>query len=342
MAQHTVHYPMVLPEGYTSRPVTPDDYPALVVFLNEYDQQLDYKGNFSVEVLASEYDAPDFDLETCTQLIFDPNGRLVGAVELWDDMTPPIRNFCNWSIHPELEGSGLEHNMLDWLTKNVERAIPRCPENARIVLHVGTPKGYRPREEVYEQRGYPAIRYFYLMRIDMTEAPAPLPMPENVTIHVYQHPDELEALVEARMAGFSDHWGFWRRPLQEVVEETRHHLATDPYVDTNLFFVAKDDTTGQIVAVCTCRLQEWDDPEMGYIMQLATIPAYRGKGIAQALLHHAFAALWARGKTGVTLHVDASSLTNAVQLYEKVGMHISKISTTYEFVVREGETLFKT
>jgi ribosomal protein S18 acetylase RimI-like enzyme len=71
-----------------------------------------------------------------------------------------------------------------------------------------------------------------------------------------------------------------------------------------------------------CSAQAYDDPEAGDVMELAVRRPWRRHGIAMALLHHSFAALWQRGKKSVMLGVDADSLTGATRLYQKVGMRI--------------------
>jgi len=40
------------------------------------------------------------------------------------------------------------------------------------------------------------------------------------------------------------------------------------------------------------------------------------------LLHHAFGEFYRRGQMHVELGVDAESLTGALRLYEKAGMHV--------------------
>ncbi len=54
------------------------------------------------------------------------------------------------------------------------------------------------------------------------------------------------------------------------------------------------------------------------------------------MLHHLLGAYWQRNKPNVTLEVDASSLTGAVRLYEKAGMHIDRHWAIYEKELRPG------
>ncbi len=78
---------------------------------------------------------------------------------------------------------------------------------------------------------------------------------------------------------------------------------------------------------------------MGYVHTLGVRRPWRRRGIALALLHHSFGEFFNRGKSKVSLHVDAKSLTGATRLYEKAGMHVDRLSHNYEKELRPGKDL---
>jgi ribosomal protein S18 acetylase RimI-like enzyme len=94
-------------------------------------------------------------------------------------------------------------------------------------------------------------------------------------------------------------------------EEWRPWLTGDPSYDPALVFVAGADGTVAGVAQC------WTE---GFVKDLAVRPAFRGRGLGEALLHAAFAEFTRRGVREVRLKVDASNPTGAVRLYRRVGM----------------------
>ena len=59
-------------------------------------------------------------------------------------------------------------------------------------------------------------------------------------------------------------------------------------------------------------------------------PAWRGQGLAKALLYQTLAEFWRRGTTRLTLAVDYPERTGAVALYERVGMHIEICGVAFE------------
>ena len=61
---------------------------------------------------------------------------------------------------------------------------------------------------------------------------------------------------------------------------------------------------------------------------------WRKQGLGSALLTHSFALFQERGYIRAGLGVDASSLTNAVALYERAGMHVHSRYLLYRKMLR--------
>jgi ribosomal protein S18 acetylase RimI-like enzyme len=80
-------------------------------------------------------------------------------------------------------------------------------------------------------------------------------------------------------------------------------------------------------------------PNIAWVSSLGVRPAYRRRGVASALLGMAFAALQARGASGIGLGVDASNMTNAVTIYQRAGMTVAQQRDVYEKVLRPGLNL---
>ncbi|MEA3396213.1 MAG: GNAT family N-acetyltransferase, partial [Chloroflexota bacterium] len=95
----------------------------------------------------------------------------------------------------------------------------------------------------------------------------------------------------------------------------------------------------EIAGISLCKPKMAEDPEMGYVSSLAVLRRWRRQGIALALLQHTFGEFFRRGTRKVSLDVDAGSLTGALRLYEKAGMHVMRQSTNYEKELRPGEEL---
>jgi ribosomal protein S18 acetylase RimI-like enzyme len=89
-------------------------------------------------------------------------------------------------------------------------------------------------------------------------------------------------------------------------------LTSDSEYDPSLCFVAKT-TSGQIVGFAQC----WTS---AFIKDLAVHPAWRRRGIGEALIRHVFTVFGQRGATSVDLKVEVDNPSGAVRLYERAGM----------------------
>jgi GNAT superfamily N-acetyltransferase len=66
---------------------------------------------------------------------------------------------------------------------------------------------------------------------------------------------------------------------------------------------------------------------------------FRRRGIARALLLHAFGEFYRRDVRRVITDTDSASFTGANQLYVQVGMSVFRHEDTYEKVLRIGREL---
>ena len=140
---------------------------------------------------------------------------------------------------------------------------------------------------------------------------------------------------------FSDHYGYVEEPFEKDLEQFRHWFNSDKNFDSEMVVLAVHEPSGT-GAGCLVALKEASHhPGVGYIDDVGVGRPFRRRGLAQALLYHSFASYWDRGTRAVMLEVDGESLTNAVALYEKVGMHINRSYMLYEKVLRDGVELAK-
>jgi mycothiol synthase len=103
-------------------------------------------------------------------------------------------------------------------------------------------------------------------------------------------------------------------------EEWLPWVTGDPSYDPALVFVA--DAAGTVAGMAQC----WTE---GFVKDLAVRPAFRGRGLGEALLHAVFTEFAHRGVGEVRLKVDAGNPTGAVRLYRRVGMHEARRHAVY-------------
>ena len=188
-------------------------------------------------------------------------------------------------------------------------------------IRAGAPEPDAAARALFESRGYREVRRFYEMAIELTEPPAEPALPDGLVLDELRE-DEYEAFFAALNEAFADHWEWHPEPFEEWLERRRgqHRDEHGP-----VWFVVRD---GDELAAVT--RNDASVAGGGYVGAIGVRPAWRGKGLAKALLYRTFAEFWRRGTTRVTLDVDSQNATGAVALYERVGMHVDTCGVAFE------------
>jgi ribosomal protein S18 acetylase RimI-like enzyme len=206
-----------------------------------------------------------------------------------------------------------------------------------VTIGAGTISNNDAAHELFKAEDWQLIRHFYDMNIDL-DSPVPAPQwPDGIIVRTLKPDQDEEAVYRAIDEAFRDHWGHVERPFEEGFEIFLHYFKNNPYYDPALCFLAMADDEIAGVALCLPKTTEF--PDMGWVEDLGVRRPWRKQGIALALLHHAFGEFYRRGIRKAGLGVDGSSLTGAVRLYERAGMHKALQFDGYEKELRAGEDL---
>jgi len=325
-----------LPEGFTSRPATMDDVEAAVALANACSIEQIGKPEWSVDRFRTDWQAPNLHPETDLWVVFTPEAELVGYAGVWD-VGPHVQVFGWGNVHPECRGQGIGTYLARWVERRARQSIPKAPVGARVVLQQQASSTDQAAQQLLFAQGYQLVRHSLHMVIEM-DGPPPAPaVPEGLIIRPLIRGREERDTILALREEFSDHWGVVERPLEEEYEEWMHEFENDPDCDPSLWFVAVDGDRIAGTAFCFAKMTE--DPEMGSLFAMGVRRPWRRRGLALALLHHCFGELYRRGRRGVSLDVDAQSLTGATRLYERAGMHIQRQHHQYEKELRPGRDL---
>jgi len=173
-------------------------------------------------------------------------------------------------------------------------------------------------------RGYREVRRFWEMTIELGDDPQPEPvLADGLQIDLFSA-DRARAYHAALEEAFAEHWGHDPEPY----ETWWQRQLAKPDHDPSLWFLVRD---GDEVAAAAR-----NDPERsggGWVGALGVRPAWRGRGLAKALLLHSFREFHRRGDRRVGLGVDSANATGATQLYESVGMAIDTEQIVWERVL---------
>jgi mycothiol synthase len=163
------------------------------------------------------------------------------------------------------------------------------------------------------------------MEIALGREPPPPEWPAGIAVRPLE-PGEEERAYAAADESFEDHWEHVETPFDEWL----HHMA-GPGFDPAHWFLALDGD--EVAGVCLCRDWTRAGETIGWVASLGVRRPWRRRGLGRALLLHAFHAFRGRGLAHAGLSVDGESLTGAVRLYERAGMHVESRFDTWELVL---------
>ena len=314
---------MKLPAGLSSHPGTEADLDAVVALLD--DVQLDVMGDTEDvrEYLDWMWHVPYVDVARDVVLVRD-GADLVGYAEAYWDPSSGGPMHAGGAVRPSHRGRGVGTAIV---RRSREIATMRAAPGIR---HPGVFATDTAAQALLEANGFVHVRNFYTMALALPSERSPV-HPDGVEIRAFQTGRDERPLFEVHEASFADHWGFVPETYETFVGEWFDASDWSPHL-TYLAW-AGDEPVGHAAAL--------EFASRGFVAALGVVPAWRGRGIAQALLQRAFIDLAARGHPEVTLGVDAASPTGAVALYEKVGMRIRHEFRTYDLGtdeprIREG------
>ena len=291
--------------------------------------------------LREEWTEPDFDLGDSSLGIFNRSGNLIGYAVLFANQERPVRPWFTWAVDPDRGDHAMRAELLSWAQAKGESALERCPPEARVSLWGGAYQGYRADESALEAAGFSPARVWHEMRIDMTERPAATDLPAGFGTRPYRPEEDLPVLVDVVRDSFSDHYGHIEQSFDKDLEMFRHWFHGSPNVDPDRLMLAVDEATGTVAGSLLPLTEYQRRPGVGYIDIVGVRRSYRRRGLASAMLRRSFADYWDRGIASVCLEVDGASLTNALALYERVGMRVSHSFVSYEKLLRDGVELAK-
>ncbi|GIE79480.1 hypothetical protein Aph02nite_54300 [Actinoplanes philippinensis] len=300
-----------LPQGWTTRRPTLDDVPAILELVHASDIAAVGEPDYTADEVREDLTTPNTDMARDCLLALDDTGTIVG----WSfpgNSTGRDRDMANVYFWP---GRGLPA-LKPLLEMLMVRMTERAAELGHPVYEVraGAIPGETELIQALTDAGFVFLKQFARMQMSLDGfSPAVPEPPAGITVRPVRHDDEAEmrafhAVIEDAFVD-SDHLAI---PFDGWLGQV-----TKPGVPFDEWFVAEAD--GRIVGA----LQSSDggeDTDEGWVKHLATLRAYRKRGVGEALLRRAFATYAANGRPKAGLGVDLANPTDAASLYFKVGM----------------------
>lgn len=308
----------------SARRPTLDDAPEITGLINAVDLA-DY-GAADTEVDELVDNLQRVALETDAWILDGPSGPVAFA-----DLTRRGGGAA-WELYvavmPAWRKRGIGTALVRDLESRARARIDEAPPGARVTIHGWVKGESEPERRWAASLGYTVQRQFLRMRIDMSAPPPPASWAPGIRPRTFVVGQDERATFDAVEEAFADHWGHMPADYEDWIRRTQS-ATFDPGLW--LLAVEGDEIVGTSLGS--------GGPQGGWIGGLGTRRAWRGRGVARAILLEHFRVFWERGMRTVQLGVDGASLTGATRLYEKAGMRVVERFDQVAMVLREGRDL---
>jgi mycothiol synthase len=296
----------------TWRPLTADDVPAWARLLAAAEEVDDTGELFSEDDLRDDLADPSLDLARDSIAVLD-GPELVGYQVLMRPSEAAGVGRAMGShgvVHPRRRRRGIGSAL-------VRRGLERAAD-ADATFMVRVPETDAGAAAVLAAAGMRAVRWWADLRRDLAEPVAPVGLPEGIELvslgPVYDHERWDEELRAAHNIAFAEHWG-----SAAVGAESWRSLRTAATA-----FRARYSAVALDAGTIAAYLLGYEYPAPGdrrelYVSTVGTLPRWRGRGLARALLTHVLQEAQADGFATSVLTVDSQNATGALGVYERVG-----------------------
>ena len=240
-------------------------------------------------------------------------------------------------VDPAARGTGIGRVLLAWSRDRATEVLQSADNGLPLYIRVEAYDTVTDARHLHARLGFVPVRYFEELLRPLATLPE-MHVPDGVEIVAWPIGEGVERDEEIRLVknnAFADHWGSTPTP-----PDRWHQMVHGVGVRPDLSHVAVDSASGGIIAACLNERYESDDALLGrrdgWIGSLSTLPAWRGRGIASALITRSLHTFADAGCTHASIAVDGDSPTGAARLYRSLGFEPQKRSVTSQIQVESA------
>lgn len=311
--------------GLLWRPATPADAPELYTLVAAIEEADAAPFRVSAEEVVEMFDGDWKDHARDTLLGLDPDGTLRAWAQttMFPGDERVVRVFLAGGVHPERRGRGIGSALVAWLEGRGRQQLAESGKDVPGRLAAYLEDDMTVAHALYVAAGFRPARYYSEMRRPLGADVPELSVPAGLRV-VPWSADLDEQVRLAHNEAFADHWGSEPRTPDAWAQGRSMFAPT-------WSFVALDDATGEVAGYLLSGRFEQDWPvagfTSGYTDLLGVRRAWRGRGLAVALLVAAMRAYAADGMQYAVLGVDTENPSGAHGLYASLGYEVMHGST---------------
>jgi len=315
-------------DGLTWQPITQADLDDLGVLLTAIEHLDEPSERHNMDALSDAFVGPDASPSEDSLLGRDGGGMAVAYA--WNHPATtdldPRRVYLTGGVHPGWRRQGIGRQLLAW---QLDRAREWYDGTyAELVgplqLTAYVDEKLDEQQRLYRAAGLAPVRWFADMGLTFEHdadgtprLPATGEVPAGIRLVPYSKKLS-EAVRLAHNDAFSEHWG--SKPVARGPWEDQLSRAVGR---SSWSWVALDAATSEVAgyAINSAYEQDWEAQGFseGWTERLGVRRAFRGRGIARALLVASMASFAEAGLDGAGIGVDSDTPTGSINLYPELG-----------------------
>jgi mycothiol synthase len=309
-----------LPQPVTLRSATLSDLQSVVHLCIAQEIADSGETYTSATSLAAGWKALGLQLATRVWVAEAADGNLLACVELLRE--GPIFIPRLWVL-PTHRDNGLESALLAKAEQRA-RAIGQEEGAHSVNFFAQATSSHSAAQHALLQSGFVVSSTYEKMERALSEPPASPDVITGIELRSFARERDAEAVYRADEEAFQDQRGHTPRTVEQWSQ--RLNLYGETY-EPSVWFIAWDEE--EVAGVALGEIVE----HVGWIHHLSVRRPWRRRGLGAALMLSILGSFYQHDIRLARLNVDAQSLTNAHQLYRRLGFRVAGAYSNYEKTV---------